>query len=256
MVWGVEELTVEQRYKKAIEAGIDQFGGDHTPEIIVESGPDRARLPRPGSTNRSGACWATSSSSDCSRTPTSIRSRRGRSSAAPNSRLPRTGHSARRSCCSRIRGREGGKTLPLKPGTKIYVEGIDRDHRRRVRHGGRQPGRRRTWPSCACKHRSRLAPVSLGGFTRATSLSREKRCEHLQEVMQTKPTVIDVYLDRPAVMPGAGSKAAAALLGSFGASDQALLDVVFGRFVPTGKLPFELPSLDGGGGATKGRRAS
>ena len=36
MFWGVEELTVEQRYEKAIQAGIDQLGRDDTPEIIVD----------------------------------------------------------------------------------------------------------------------------------------------------------------------------------------------------------------------------
>ena len=64
---------------------------------------------------------------------------------------------------------------------------------------------------------------------------------HLQDVMRAKPTVIDVYLDRPAVMPELAEEAAA-LLGTFGAADQALLDVVFGQFAPSGKLPFELPS--------------
>ncbi|MCB0072390.1 MAG: glycoside hydrolase family 3 C-terminal domain-containing protein, partial [Caldilineaceae bacterium] len=34
----------------------------------------------------------------------------------------------------------------------------------------------------------------------------------------------------------------AALLANFGANDAALLDVVFGRVTPVGKLPFELPS--------------
>ena len=34
----------------------------------------------------------------------------------------------------------------------------------------------------------------------------------------------------------------AGLLAEFGASDAAVLDVLFGRFKPTGKLPFELPS--------------
>ena len=38
------------------------------------------------------------------------------------------------------------------------------------------------------------------------------------------------------------AKAAAALLADFGASDAALLEVVFGRTTPTGVLPFELPS--------------
>ncbi|GGN85295.1 hypothetical protein GCM10010112_65580 [Actinoplanes lobatus] len=46
---------------------------------------------------------------------------------------------------------------------------------------------------------------------------------------------------RPAVLtPLAGQ--VAALLGTFGAGDEALLDVLFGRAPTTGTLPFELPS--------------
>ena len=54
------------------------------------------------------------------------------------------------------------------------------------------------------------------------------------------PTIVDIYLDRPAVIPEI-AEAAAALLANFGASDAALLDVIFGRAAPQGKLPFELP---------------
>ncbi len=35
MVWGVEDLSVEQRYRKAIEAGTDLFSNDVTPEHVV-----------------------------------------------------------------------------------------------------------------------------------------------------------------------------------------------------------------------------
>jgi beta-glucosidase len=38
------------------------------------------------------------------------------------------------------------------------------------------------------------------------------------------------------------SEKAKALLANFGASDEALLDVIFGKAKPGGKLPFELPS--------------
>jgi beta-glucosidase len=55
------------------------------------------------------------------------------------------------------------------------------------------------------------------------------------------PTVVDIYLDRPAVIPEI-SQASAALVADFGAEDAAVLDVVFGRAVPGGRLPFELPS--------------
>ena len=60
-------------------------------------------------------------------------------------------------------------------------------------------------------------------------------------LMRRVPTVVDIYLDRPAVIPEL-AEAAAALLADFGVSDAALLDVVFGRTTPTGVLPFELPS--------------
>jgi beta-glucosidase len=55
------------------------------------------------------------------------------------------------------------------------------------------------------------------------------------------PTVVTVYLDRPAILTNVKDKAAA-LLGNFGVSDPALFDVLTGKAAPQGRLPFELPS--------------
>ena len=55
------------------------------------------------------------------------------------------------------------------------------------------------------------------------------------------PTVVTVYLDRPAILTPIKGKARA-ILANFGVSDDALLDVVAGRAKPAGKLPFDLPS--------------
>jgi beta-glucosidase len=55
------------------------------------------------------------------------------------------------------------------------------------------------------------------------------------------PTIVVLYLDRPAVIPEISAKAKA-LLAEYGASDTAVLDVLFGKASPEGKLPFELPS--------------
>ena len=52
---------------------------------------------------------------------------------------------------------------------------------------------------------------------------------------------VDIYLDRPAVIPEIAA-ASKGLLADFGANDDALLDLVFGKFNPQGKLPIELPS--------------
>jgi beta-glucosidase len=54
------------------------------------------------------------------------------------------------------------------------------------------------------------------------------------------PTIVVIYLDRPAVIPEI-SAAAVALVGEYGASDQAVLNILFGKARPQGRLPFELP---------------
>jgi beta-glucosidase len=55
------------------------------------------------------------------------------------------------------------------------------------------------------------------------------------------PTVVTVYLDRPAILTPLQGRARA-ILANFGVSDEALLDVLAGRAAPEGTLPFELPS--------------
>jgi beta-glucosidase len=59
--------------------------------------------------------------------------------------------------------------------------------------------------------------------------------------MRKGPTVVALHLDNPLVVPEIANEAAA-LLATFGVSDEALLDVLTGKFAPTGKLPFEMPS--------------
>jgi beta-glucosidase len=53
--------------------------------------------------------------------------------------------------------------------------------------------------------------------------------------------VLVLHLERPAVIPEL-VEACAAVVAVFGASDAAVLDVLFGRAQPEGRLPFELPS--------------
>ena len=70
---------------------------------------------------------------------------------------------------------------------------------------------------------------------------KEPEKSRILSILKTKPTIVCIYLERPAVIPEI-AKESAALLANFGAEDEAILDVVFGMFNPTGKLPFELPS--------------
>jgi beta-glucosidase-like glycosyl hydrolase len=61
-------------------------------------------------------------------------------------------------------------------------------------------------------------------------------------IYQAVPTIVDIYLDRPAAIPEI-VEAAQAVMANFGASTDAFLDVVFNvnGSKPHGKLPFDLP---------------
>jgi beta-glucosidase len=65
--------------------------------------------------------------------------------------------------------------------------------------------------------------------------------EEINRITAAVPTIVTIYLDRPAILDSLRDRAAA-LIGNFGVSDVALLDVVTGKAQPEGKLPFELPS--------------
>ncbi len=64
--------------------------------------------------------------------------------------------------------------------------------------------------------------------------------QRLLELMNTVPTIVDIYLDRAAVIPEIAENSAA-LIANFGATDDVLLELLWGKYSPTGKLPFELP---------------
>jgi beta-glucosidase len=67
--------------------------------------------------------------------------------------------------------------------------------------------------------------------------------EAIKRVSAHVPTIVTIYLDRPAILTNIRDKVAG-MVGNFGISDAALLDVLTGKSRPQGKLPFELPSSE------------
>jgi beta-glucosidase len=65
--------------------------------------------------------------------------------------------------------------------------------------------------------------------------------EHVASVARAVPVLLDVYLDRAAILTPL-EPYASAIVANYGASDRALLDALFGRIAPEGRLPVELPS--------------
>jgi beta-glucosidase len=61
------------------------------------------------------------------------------------------------------------------------------------------------------------------------------------KVIRSKPTIVVVNLQRPAVIPTINAECKA-LIADFSSQDNVILDLIFGKFSPQGHLPFELPS--------------
>jgi beta-glucosidase len=133
--------------------------------------------------------------------------------------------------------------LPLRRGARIHVEGIDAAVAARYGYVGT------AGPEDAdvCVLRVASPPGALGPGLRARGavpIDLTLPADVLERVLavaRRKPTVVVLQLDNPLVVPEL-AKEAAALVATFGVSDEALFDVLTGRFAPTGRLPFEMPS--------------
>jgi beta-glucosidase len=86
--------------------------------------------------------------------------------------------------------------------------------------------------------------LSFSAMAASQSWQISPSLAEIQAVMNevgARRTVLAIYFRQPYVLDDASSlKNAGALIGTFGVSDTALMDVVSGRFAPQGKLPFAL----------------
>jgi beta-glucosidase len=239
--WGVEHLSRPERAKKALDAGVDQFGGEQCPEVIVE-------LVRGGQV-------------DEQRIDESVRrvlrdkfrlglfdnpfvDPEAAERIVGNARFREAGAAAqRRSFVLLKNGAIAGRSaLPLRGRPKIYVENVARDVASAY---GQVVDQVEDADVAILRLAAPYEPRDtyfLERLFHAGDLDfKGADKERILGILRRVPTIVDLYLDRPAVIPEIAD-GSAALLANFGASDAALFDVIFGRFSPSGKLPFELPS--------------
>ncbi|NQX29074.1 glycoside hydrolase family 3 C-terminal domain-containing protein [Microbacteriaceae bacterium VKM Ac-2854] len=229
--WGVEHLSVAERIVKVLEAGCDQFGGESQPELLVQLVNDgsvseqrldvsaRRLLREKFVLGLFDDPFVDAAAADA---------------LVGSAPFRAAGEAAQRASVVLL-ANDG--SVPLARGVKIYAEGIA---------DVSAYGSRVDSPEEADVAIIRLqAPYEqratvFENFFHAGSLDfPDEVVAHVQEVAAAVPTVVDVFLDRPAILTPFSS--AAALTGTFGANPNALLDVLFGSFAPTGKLPMDLP---------------
>lgn len=237
--WGVEKLSPEERVKKIIEAGVDQFGGESCPELVV-------KLVKEGKVSEK-------------RIDESIRRLLRQKfqlglfenpyvDPAASEKVFATATFKEEAAASQRRAmtllkNDGGK-LPLQMGKlKIYVENIDKKVAAQYATVVDKPEQadiaiiRLTTPWVPVDSKNFMARMFHHGDLDFKGTKKDS----ILQLLNAAPTIVDIYLDRPAVIPEISAKAKG-LLADFGASDEAVLDVIFGKAKPGGKLPFELPS--------------
>jgi beta-glucosidase len=236
--WGVEQLSRRERMHRVLDAGVDQFGGESIPDVLID-------LVRSG---------------EISEERVDVSARRllrekfvlglfdqpfvdatRASAVVGRADFRAAGDAAQRAAITLLANGRGTPVLPLARGLKVYLQGVD--------------------PLAASEYATVVetpdeADVAIvrirapyeerhtifGAVHHTGSLDfPEQQAAGLATLARTVPTVVDVYLDRPAILTPF-AREVAALLVNFGASDHAVLDVVFGAASPQGSLPFELPS--------------
>ncbi|KTR53560.1 glycoside hydrolase family 3 protein [Curtobacterium oceanosedimentum] len=227
--WGVEHLDELSQVQKIIEAGCDQFGGEARPELVVELfhtgrvGEDRIdvsvrRLLR--EKFRLGLFEDPYVDVEAA------------AAVVGRADFVEEGKAAQRAALTLLTNTDD--VLPTRQ-RRLYVEGLTTS---RV--------------TVATPGEADVAVIRL----RAPYDERPGRFESMfhagsldfppaviarvRELAGQVPTVVALYLDRPAITTPL-VEAAHAVLVDFGADDEAILDVIAGDASPQGALPFDLP---------------
>ena len=235
--WGVENLSEKERVKKVIDAGCDQFGGESLPELIIELVNDGA----------------------ISEERIDISVKR---IMLDKFRLglfddPYVNEKEALKIAGKKTFRDKGKIaqgksmvllkndglLPLKKGTKIYAEGMLTPEV--INTNGVLVDDPKNADVILKKIQTPFEPRSDYFLERFFNQGRlyysEEEKKEILDLINQKPAIVVVNLERATILTDI-DKASGALFGEFGTSDEVLMDVLFGKVNPAGKLPFELPS--------------
>lgn len=232
--WGVEHLTPKERMKKVLDAGADQFGGEACPELLLE-------LVAEGEVSEErldvSARRILREKFELGLFDDPYVDEDAADEIVGRADFRAAGDEAQRASIT-VLTNDG--SLPFAGGLRLYVEGIDPEI-------AASYGRVVASPDEADLAVIRLqAPYEqratvFENFFHAGSLDFPPAVlEHVAEVASQVPTVVDVLADRPPILAPVVDAAAGVTL-NWGASGEALLDVLSGASPARGRLPFDLP---------------
>ena len=230
--WGVEHLTGAERVLKVIEAGVDQFGGESCPELVVE-------LVKTGRLSEARV-------DESVRRVLRLKFQLGLFDApfVDESQLPQVfgdpdalAHSlaSQQRAMTLLKNEDG--TLPLWNRPKVFVKDMDAAV---VGHYAQVVDTPAQADFAILRLETPWVPIETDnpfarGFHHGDLDFKGEAKAEILSLLQAVPTIVVLNLDRPAVIPEIAA-AAKALFGEFGASDEAVLNVIFGKAKPEGQF--------------------
>ena len=243
--WGVGDLSISQRYEKSINAGVDQYGGENKPEYIID-------LVKNGniSENRidESVLRILINKFDLGIFENTYVDESLIDEIVNSDAYVKKGFEAQLKSIVLLTNKES--TLPLNNKIKVYVDGMkvdsvddyaevvdnpeDADYIlyfiNTVFNGNQESGIDRM-----------IDNLLSTRFPNSDLAYDEDIMNKIFEYSSISKLITIVDLNRPAILTDVNSKSSA-LVGTFGVSDKSILEVLFGNFNPSGKLPFEIPS--------------
>lgn len=242
MPWGVENLTKEQRFAKAINAGVDQIGGSEETDVVLAAVKDglitRNRL-------RQSAYRVLLQKFQLGLFENPYVDEDKANGMVGNPDFVSQAEDAQSK--SLVLLENSKHLLPFTPqGKKVYLSGVSRaaamDFGLIPVESPRQADFaivRAATPSEVLHPNYALGHIQHEG--RLDFQVGDAGYDALVEASQFVPTVFVVDMNRPAILTNVKDKATA-IVASFGVTDKALLTVLTGKISPTAHLPYELPS--------------
>jgi beta-glucosidase len=238
--WGVEELDARERLVKILDAGADQFGGEQCTDLLLD-------LVRDG-------VVAEGRIDESARRVLLVKFRLGLFDdpfVDEDAAEAIVGNAETRGVALETQSRSvtvlknsvvrGAPALPLSRSARVYAEGIDPDALARAVTPAATP---QEADLAIVRIDAPFEPrddLFLESYFHQGSLELPPGLVHrLRMIAQQAPLIVDVALDRPAILTPL-IDALAGLTVTFGVSDDALLAALTGRIAPKGRLPVELP---------------
>ena len=243
--WGVDDLSISERYEKSINAGVDQYGGENKPEYVIdlvnEGKISEERIDqsvRRILTNKFELGLFENPFVDESLV----------SELVNRADYIEEGLDAQRKSVVLLSNKDN--TLPLPKDISIFVDGMNKDEASNFGNVVESPENadyvllflNTVFNGNQPSGIDRVLDNMLSTMFPDMDLNYSDEInEKIERYSRVSKLIIISDLNRPAILTTAYEKSLG-LVGTFGVQDLVILETIFGDNNPSGKLPFEIPS--------------